>query len=253
MGRLAGKVALITGAGSGIGRVAASLFAAEGAQVVIAEINAQTGAGLAEEIRSAGADALFVRTDVTEPESVAACVEAARTAYGHLDILYNNAGGSTPQDRPVTECSHEEFWRAIRFNLFGPWLVCHYGIPALIAAGGGSVINTASVMAVEPVPGRDAYTAAKGGVVSLTRAMAVEYAAKNVRVNALAPGFTMSDRLAAHIAKAPPAFVERMNRQHPLGVGTPLNAAQFALFLASDESRFTTGQIFSVNTDLAIA
>jgi len=247
--RLAGKVALITGAGAGIGRAAARLFAREGASVVIAEVDAKAGADAAREIEAEGGQASFVRTDVTQPDSVAASVDAAIRKFGRLDILYNNAGGSSPADRPVTEGDPEEFWRVIRLNLFGVWLCCRYGIPALIKSGGGSVINMASAMGLEPTAGRDSYTAAKGGVVSLTRSMAVEYAANNVRVNALAPGFTASERVAGQLAAMPDYFA-RLQRQHPLGFGEPMNVAYFALFLASDESRFTSGQIFQVNNQM---
>ena len=176
--------------------------------------------------------------------------EAAMAWFGRLDILHNNAGGSSAQDRPVTECDPEQFWRVVRLNLFGVWLGCHYGIPALIKSGGGSVINMASGMAIEPMAGRDAYTAAKGGVVSLTRSMAVEYAPHNIRVNALAPGFTASERVKAQVQLLPRHQIEQLNRVNPLGLGEPENVAAFVAFLASDEARYTSGQIFQVNNEM---
>jgi NAD(P)-dependent dehydrogenase (short-subunit alcohol dehydrogenase family) len=248
--RLAGKVALITGAGAGIGRATALRLSAEGAKVILAEINDQAGAAVADAVRAADGDALFVHTDVREPDSVAAAFEAAMARFGRLDILHNNAGGSSAQDRPVTECDPEQFWRVVRLNLFGVWLGCHYGIPALIKSGGGSVINMASGMAIEPMAGRDAYTAAKGGVVSLTRSMAVEYAPHNIRVNALAPGFTASERVKAQLPLLPQHQIEQLNRVNPLGLGEPENVAAFVAFLASDEARYTSGQIFQVNNEM---
>jgi NAD(P)-dependent dehydrogenase (short-subunit alcohol dehydrogenase family) len=244
--RLTGKVALITGAGSGIGRATALRLSAEGAKVILAEIDDEAGAAVADEVRAADGDALFVHTDVREPDSVAAAFEAAMARFGRLDVLHNNAGGSSAQDRPVTECDPEQFWRVVRLNLFGVWLGCHYGIPALIK----SVINMASGMAIEPMAGRDAYTAAKGGVVSLTRSMAVEYAPHNIRVNALAPGFTASERVKAQVQLLPQHQIEQLNRVNPLGLGEPENVAAFVAFLASDEARYTSGQIFQVNNEM---
>jgi NAD(P)-dependent dehydrogenase (short-subunit alcohol dehydrogenase family) len=248
--RLEGKVAFITGAGSGIGRATALRLSAEGAKVILAEINDEAGAAVAGEVRAAGGDALFVHTDVADADSVAAAFEAATVRFGRLDILHNNAGGSTAQDKPVTECDPEQFWRVVRLNLFGVWLGCHYGIPALIRSGGGSVINMASGMAIEPMAGRDAYTAAKGGVVSLTRSMALEYAAHHIRVNALAPGFTASERIKAQLPMLAQHQIELLHRVNPLGLGKPENVAAFVAFLASDEARYTSGQIFQVNNEL---
>jgi NAD(P)-dependent dehydrogenase (short-subunit alcohol dehydrogenase family) len=243
-------VALITGAGSGIGRATALRFSAEGAKVIVAEINDAAGGAVANEVQASNGEALFVHTDVGDAESVAAAFEAAMARFGRLDILHNNAGGSTARDRAVAECDPEQFWRVVRLNLFGVWLGCHYGIPALIQSGGGSIINMASGMAIEPMAGRDAYTAAKGGVVSLTRSMAIEYAPHNIRVNALAPGFTASERVKAQLPLLPQHQIERLNRVNPLGLGQPENVAAFVAFLASDEARYTSGQIFQVNNEL---
>lgn len=248
--RLAEKVAFVTGAGSGIGRATALRLSAEGAKVILADINHEAGAVVAEQVRAAGGESLYVHTDVGDSDSVAAAFELGMARFGRLDILHNNAGGSTPEDKPVTECDPEQFWRVVRLNLFGVWLGCHYGIPALIKSGGGSVINMASGMAIEPMAGRDAYTAAKGGVVSLTRSMAIEYAAHNIRVNALAPGFTASERIKAQLPKLPQHQIDQLRRVNPLGLGEPENVAAFVAFLASEESRYTSGQIFQVNNEL---
>src|SRR5215212_1155181 len=172
--RLEGKVAFITGAGTGIGRCTAELFAREGARVAIAEIDGRSGEETAHRIAGAGGEAIAIRTDVGEPESIEAAIRRTVGHYGRLNVLHNNAGGST--DANAVEAPLEEFWRAIRLDLFGTFLGCRFGIPEIIRSGGGSVINMASVVALMGFPGRDCYTAAKGGVAALTRSLAVEFA-----------------------------------------------------------------------------
>ena len=249
--RLEGKVAFITGAGTGIGRSAAELFASEGAGVVVAEIDPVSGAETQRRVRSAGGEALWVETDVTDAGSVRAALDKAVDRFGRLDVLYNNAGGSTHVDGPVTEAPEEEFWRVIRLDLFGTFLVCKYGIPRLMEAGGGSVINTSSNVALMAVRGRDCYTAAKGGVASMTRSMAAEYAEHGIRVNAIAPGATRTARVAA-LAEAN-EHVDRLVREGQLfGWCTPGDIAHMALYLASDESRVTTGQVLSVDSGATV-
>jgi len=251
MQRLAGKVALITGAGTGIGLASAELFAAEQARVVVAEYDAATGRAAADAIVSAGGEALFVRTDVTDEDSVKAAIAAAVERFGALHILYNNAGGSTTQDGPVTEAPIEEFWRAIKLDLLGTWLVCRHGIPELVKAGGGSVINTASVVALMGWPGKDAYTASKGAIAALTRSMAVEFAPHKVRVNAVAPCVTRTPRVMAQLADSP--VMRTIAGQHLLGLAESLDVANAALFLASDESARTTGHVLTVDSGLTIS
>lgn len=249
--RLEGKVAFITGAGTGIGRSASELFASEGACVVVAEIDAAAGAETEERIRTAGGEALWVETDVTDAGSVRAAFDRAVHRFGRLDVVYNNAGGSTTIDGPVTEAPEEEFWRVIRLDLFGTFLGCKYGIPRLIESGGGSIINTSSNVALMAVRGRDCYTAAKGGVASMTRSMAAEYAQHGVRVNAIAPGATRTPRVAA-LAEAN-EHVDRLVREGQLfGWCEPRDIANMALYLASDESRVTTGQILSVDSGATV-
>ena len=160
MPRLAGKVAFITGAGSGIGRATAILFAGEGAKVAIAEIDARAG----EETDLAGNEAIAIRADVTDPESLQAAIRATVGKFGRLDVLHNNAGGSTAQDDTAVDAPLDEFWRAIKLDLYGTFLGCRFGIPELIKAGGGSVINMSSNVALMGVAGRDCYTASKGGI-----------------------------------------------------------------------------------------
>ena len=249
MGRLDGKVAFITGSGSerGIGRSAAILFSREGAKVVVADISREGGERTVAMARDLGGDVTFVHTDVTEPQSVQRAIAETVKTYGKLNILYNNAGGSTAQDGPVTEVSIEEFWRAIKLDLYGTFLCSKYGIPELIKAGGGAIVNMTSVVALTGTkPGRDAYTSAKGGVLSLTRSMAVNYAKHNIRVNAIAPGATMSARVQKFLADD--KTIAAMSRQHLLGLGQPEDVANTALFLASDEARVITGVIVPVDS-----
>ena len=254
MPRLAGKVAFITGAGGGIGRATAERYAEEGAKVVLADINAETGEVAAESARArgsnSGADAHFVHCDVTDRTSVAAAIAETVNRYGKLDILHNNAGGSTLQDGPVTEAPEEEFWRVIKLDLFGTFLCSKVGIPEIIKAGGGSVINMASNVALMALPGRDCYTAAKGGVASMTRSMAVEYARYKIRVNAIAPSVTLSDRVKRLLAASPD--IDKLAQSHLLGLGQPIHIANMAVYLASDEAEITTGQVLSVDSGVTI-
>lgn len=254
MGRLDGKVAFITGGGGGIGRTTAERFAQEGAKVVIAEINAELGEAAAQSARdmaaNSGGDAHFIKCDVTEKSDVQAAVAETLTRYGKLDILHNNAGGSTVQDGPVTEAPEEEFWRVIKLDLYGTFLCSKIAIPEVIKAGGGSVINMSSNVALMALPGRDCYTAAKGGVASMTRSMAAEYAEHKIRVNAIAPSVTLSDRVKKLMAASPE--VEKIGQSHLLGLGLPIHIAEMAVYLASDESAITTGQILSVDSGVTI-
>jgi NAD(P)-dependent dehydrogenase (short-subunit alcohol dehydrogenase family) len=246
MGRLDGKVAFITGSGSGIGRTGAILFAREGAKVIIADISREGGERTEAMARDLGGDATYVHTDVTDPDSVERSIATAIAAYGKLNVLYNDAGGSTAQDGPVTKVSLDEFWRTIKVDLYGTFLCCKYGIPELIKAGGGAVINTTSVVAMAGIKGRDAYTAAKGGVLALTRSMAVGYAKHKIRVNAIAPGATLTERVKKFLADDP--RMGDMSDRHLLGMGEPEDIARMALFLASDEARVITGAIFPVDS-----
>ncbi len=251
MPRLEGKVALITGAGTGIGRATAQLMAGEGAKVVVAELNAAAGEQTAQLIHQAGGTAIAIPTDVTDPDSVKAAVDKAVQHFGALHVLHNNAGGSTNVDNTVVDAPIEEFWRVIKLDLFGTFLGCRFGIPAIIASGGGSVINMSSNVALMGVPGRDCYTAAKGGVASMTRSMAVEFAPNKVRVNAIAPSATMTERVRALVAGNP--ALSRLADSHLVGLIEPTDIANMAVFLASEESRMVTGQIYPVDSGVTIS
>ena len=253
-GRLAGKVAFITGGGGGIGRATAERFAEEGAKVVIAEIDRETGEAAAEAARAAagnaGGDALFVHCDVTEPASVVAAIAATIERFGKLNVLHNNAGGSTIADGRVTEAPDEEFWRVIKLDLYGTFLCSKHAIPKIVEAGGGSVINMSSNVALMALPGRDCYTAAKGGIASMTRSMAVEYAPYRIRVNAIAPSVTLTERVKRLMAASPE--IAKIGETHLLGLGLPIHIADMAVYLASDESAITTGQVLSVDSGVTV-
>ena len=243
MGRLQDKVALITGGGRGIGRAAALLFAREGAKVVIAEIARAEGERTAAAIRDGGGEARFVATDVARPEQVEAAVNDAVDAFGGLHVLYNNAGGATPKDGKVTEMDLDEFWRTIGVDLFGTFLGCRFAIPAMVEGGGGSIINTTSIRAMIGTAGADAYSSAKGGVRALTQALALQWAAHHIRVNAIAPGVILTERVRALLREDDPIFKKSL-----LGASDPEDVAQMALYLASDESRRVTGAILPMDS-----
>lgn len=252
MARLEGKIALITGAGTGIGRASAVAMAAEGARVVVAELNAAAGEQTAQIVTQAGGQCIAVTTDVTQEDSVRAAIETAVRHYGGLHILHNNAGGSTSVDSTVVDVPLEEFWRAIKLDLFGTFLGCRFGIPAIIAAGGGAVINMASNVALMGIHGRDCYTAAKGGIAAITRSMAVEFAPQKVRVNAIAPAATMTDRVRSRLEARVPRIV-KMTEAQLLGPIEPSDIANMAVFLGSDESRMVTGHVYPVDSGITIS
>ena len=251
MNTLIDKVALITGSGSGIGRSAAILFSQAGAKISVADVNAEHGTATVNLIEANGGQAIFVECDVSKPENVRSMISTTVKAFGGLNILYNNAGGSTMMDGRVTEAPDEEFWRVIGLDLYGTFLGCKYAIPELIKAGGGSVINMSSNQALMGVAGRICYTAAKGGIASMTRAMAVEYGGHKIRVNAIAPSVTLTERVKKLLEQS--TEIQKQAERHLVGLAEPEDVANLALFLASDQSALITGQVISVDSGVTIS
>ena len=248
MNRLDGKVAFITGGGSGIARAASLRFAREGAKVVVAEIDGALGEATARDVVDAGGDAMAVRTDVTDESSVSAVMDAVVARHGRLDILFNCAGGSLNEDSVVTEVDLDVWDRTMALDVRGAMLVCRHGIPELVKAGGGSVVNMSSGAALRGSSPKHVYTAAKGAILSFTRALAGTYARDNVRANAICAGRILTDRILNNYGTADaPGLVADLQdaagrvRDYPFWVGRPEDIANIALFLASDESRMITG------------
>jgi NAD(P)-dependent dehydrogenase (short-subunit alcohol dehydrogenase family) len=238
-GRLDNKVALITGAAAGLGRVAAELFAREGAQVVIADV--ADGNEAVDAIADAGGEAAFVATDVSDDDSVAAAVAFAVEAFGGLHVLYNNAGISPGDDDGPTNTSDDTWAKTLDINVTGVARCCRHGIPAMLDSGGGSIINVASFVAhLGAATPQIAYTASKGAVLSMTREVAVIYARQGIRANALCPGPVLTPLLAKFLSDE--AKRQRRLVHVPMGrFGEAIEIANGALFLASDESSFMTG------------
>jgi NAD(P)-dependent dehydrogenase (short-subunit alcohol dehydrogenase family) len=250
MGRLDGKVAVITGAAGGIGREAAVLFSEEGASVCVADVSAEAG----EEVAAACREAFFHQVDVTDPGNVDAMYAAAAERYGGVDVLYNNAGIMPADDASVLETEPAAWDRVLDVNAKGVYLCCRHGIPRLLERGGGSVINVASFVAlVGAATSQIAYTASKGAVLSLTRELAVEFARQGVRVNALCPGPVETPLLMRLFENDPDAY-ERRRVHLPMGrLAKAREIALGALFLASDESSYVNGSTFLVDGGLTAA
>ena len=241
MNCLAGKVAVITGAGSGIGRAAAQLFVAEGAKVVVAEIDTALGEASA---REAGDGARFVRTDVTDEESVKQMVQHAKEAFGQVDILLNCAGGSLRDDKPVTDVDLSVWDHTMNLDLKGPFLCCRHVIPVMVEQGNGSVVNFSSVVALRGNHIAHVYVMAKGGLISFTRALAGAYSPKGIRVNAICPGIVLTERVKSCFTGSNQirfGGIDNIAGQYPFAVGQPEDIANVALFLASDELRMVNG------------
>ena len=250
MGRLDGKVCVITGAGGGMGRDATVLFSEEGAQVCAADVNLEA----AEETASQARDAFAHQVDVADEASVKAMMDATIARYGGIDVLYNNAGISPNDDASVLDTSVEAWDRVQAVNTRGVFLCCKHGIPHLLERGGGSVINVASFVAiVGAATSQISYSASKGAVLSMSRELAVQFARDNVRVNALCPG-PVETPLLLNIFGDDPAALERRRVHWPTGrLAKPREVVNGALFLASDESSYVTGSTFLVDGGLTAA
>jgi NAD(P)-dependent dehydrogenase (short-subunit alcohol dehydrogenase family) len=253
MGRLDGKVALITGGASGMGMIASRLFASEGAKVVLTDITDDAGEQVAEQIRAAGGEATYRHADVSNESDASAMVDTAVRTYGSLGVLYNNAGVMLHADGSVHSTDESVWDLTLGINVKGVAHGCKYGIPAMIDSGGGSIINVASFVAwMGAATSQTAYTASKGAVLAMTREMAVEYARKGIRCNALCPGPIDTPLLAELLAD--PDRRQRRFVHIPMGrLGQAEELAKAALFLASDDSSYMTGASLVVDGGITAA
>lgn len=247
-GRLAGKVAIVTGAGRGIGEATARAFAREGAAVVVAELDVETGARAAEALAGEGVRAMFVPTDVTRQDSVEAAVAAALTAYGRIDVLVNNAGINV--FHPPLDTTEEEWRRCFAVDLDGVWRMSRAALPAMLAGGGGAIVNIASTHSFAIIPGCFPYPVAKHGLLGLTRALGIEYAAQGLRVNAIAPGYIETPIAVEYWNTFPDPKAERRRAcdlHPPKRIGRPEEVAMTAVFLASDEAPFINAACITID------
>jgi NAD(P)-dependent dehydrogenase (short-subunit alcohol dehydrogenase family) len=240
------KVALVTGAGSGIGRASALTFARAGARVVVADVVIAGGEETVRLIKAAGGEAIFVKADMAKAAEVEAMVNTAVAAFGRLDSAHNNAGiegvTATTADYP------EDDWeRVININLKGVWLCMKYEIPQMLKQGGGAIVNTASGAGLVGVPRMPAYVASKHGVVGLTRTAALEYAKAGIRVNAVCPGVIQTP-MVERVTSRRPGMIEKMIAAEPIGrIGKPEEIAEAAVWLCSEAASFVTGHAMSVD------
>jgi NAD(P)-dependent dehydrogenase (short-subunit alcohol dehydrogenase family) len=251
--RLADKVCIITGAGGGMGRVAARMFAAEGAKVVVAEFSEPAGNETVRLVTQAGGVASFVQADVSREPSAKAMVEHAMDTYGRLDVLYNNAGVMPEADHSVIDTDADTWDLVMAVNVRGVFLACKHAIPRMVEGGSGSIINIASFVALLgcSVP-QDAYTASKGAILSLTRSLAVQFAPNGVRSNAICPGPVETPLLMDWLVKDEEAKRIRLARNPTGRFGKPEEIVHLAVYLASDESRWTNGASLVVDGGITV-
>ncbi len=247
-----GKVALVTGGGSGIGRASALAFARNGARVVVADVSSEGGQQTEQMIKKAGGDAFFIKTDVSKSSDVAAMINKTIEKYGRLDYAHNNAGILIRGDKADTvNCSEEDWDRVIDINLKGVWLCMKYEIPHMLKLGKGAIVNTSSIAGLVALAQSLAYNASKHGVIGLTRAAALEYAKGGVRVNAVCPGFINTPMLGQSVdvnEAEVKALAEFLKRDMPLGRrGNPEEVAEAVIWLCSDAASFITGHALAVD------
>jgi NAD(P)-dependent dehydrogenase (short-subunit alcohol dehydrogenase family) len=251
--RLAGKRAFVSGAGGGIGEATALKFASEGASVIAADIRREAGEATAQKIAASGGRSVAVSGDIADPRSCQALIDEGAAALGGIDIMFNNAGIVMPDDKGPIDTPVGVWDKTIAVNLTGVFLACKYGIPHLLKAGGGVVVNNASVVAlVGSAYPQIAYTAAKGGVLSMTRELAVMYARKAIRINAVCPGPVNTTMVRAFIKEE--ANWETRRPYMPMGrIGTVEEVANLVAFLASDEASYITGAAYAVDGGISAA
>ena len=251
--RLEDKVCIITGGGSGMGRVAAELFAREGAKVVVAEVTEEAGQDTARTVTEAGGQATFVRADVSNEAEARAMVDHAMTTFGRVDVLYNNAGIMPAADHSVIDTDVATWDKVMAVNVRGVFLGCKYAIPRMVEQGSGSVINIASFVALLgcSVP-QDAYTASKGAILSMTRSLAVQFGPNGVRSNAICPGPVETPLLLDWLVKEEEAKRIRLARNPTGRFGKPEEIVAMAVYLASDESRWTNGASLVVDGGISV-
>lgn len=250
MAKLKDKVAFLTGAGAGIAKATAKAYVAEGAKVAIIEKNRDVGEAAEREIRAAGGEALFVETDVTQDDSMKRAMDATIARFGRLDIIFNCAGGSLQEDTPVHEMDLAVWQHTINLNLLHPFLSCRHGIPHMIKAGGGAIINVTSHLGLMGSM-KPAYAATKGGIISFTKTLAAQYVQHGIRANAIAPGSIRTERQIKRYenkewmqaeALSPAARARKIvHKLYPFSVGESEDIAAIAVFLASNDSRMLTG------------
>jgi len=246
-GMLEGKVALVTGGSTGIGRATSLAFAREGATVVISDVNADDGEAAVQAIRELGREAAFFRADVSKAEDVEALVARIVATYGRLDCAFNNAGISGPMGLSIHDYDEASWDLVTNINLKGVWLCMKYEIAQMLKQGGGAIVNTASIWGLVGAAGACAYVASKHGVSGLTKAAALEYAAKGIRINAVSPG-TIRTPILDPLIDADPNFLAQISALHPIGrVGEPPEVAAAVIWLCSDAASFIAGQNLPVD------